>query len=320
MTDTRDAPDLPARDHARAALGHTGALVAITARAVAREARHEAAWAGEGRRNAAHAAGILTAAALALWAMTRPVAVEADASWQAVAQAAARCQQQGMTIAADDAGRLACVPVDGDVSAAQAPPVEPEAPAPEAPPPSDALPPVVGVAPPQWMPGTITRFWPSILSAGAKHGVDPMLIGIVVLVESGGNPQAMSGSGARGLAQIMPLTAAGIGADCAAQPYDPAVSIDCGTRYLAQQLRAFGLDDDPDWQRTVERVAAAYNGGPGTAQKWVRGGSLPAETTRYVDWVGGMWRDRNAADSPTLARWLAAGGRVLVQAAERWER
>lgn len=306
MTDTHDAPDLPARDHARAALGHTGALVAITARAAAREARHEAAWAGEGRRNAAHAAGILTAAALALWAVTRPVAVEADASWQAVAQAAARCQQQGMTIAADDAGRLACVPVDGEVSAAQAPPVEPEAPAPEAPPPSDALPPVVGVAPPQWMPGTITRFWPSILSAGAKHGVDPMLIGIVVLVESGGNPQARSGSNALGLGQVVPkwhptiLDGAG--------PFDPEHNLDVAAAYLADCLTRYGVAADDDWRQTVDRAAACYNGGnPGNAS---------AETTRYRRWVSKLWEERNSPQSPTLEEWKAAGGHLLLQAAE----
>lgn len=301
-----------ARAHATAALVHTGALIAITGQAAARAVGREAAWTRESRRNAGHAVAVVGAAALALWAVTRPVAVDAGASWQSIAAAATRCQKQGQTLGADADGRLTCVELAAgagvalqsappDTAPAFAAPVGPQEPS------SASL--------PAWMPPTVTRYGPQITAAATRHGIDAALLAIVVLVESGGNPRAVSGSGAQGLAQVMPATAAGIGAECVAQPFDAATSIDCGARYLSTQLRAFGAAGDADWQQSVERAAAAYNGGPGSVQRWLSGGSLPAEAERYKRWVGGMWAERQMADSSTFRAWMDAGGYRLVQAA-----
>lgn len=171
-----------------------------------------------------------------------------------------------------------------------------------------------------WLPETVGAWREEILRAGAAHGLDPALIAIVMLVESGGNPRAQSGAGATGLMQVMPATAG----DIAAQRglalglgglWEPATNIDFGAWYLARQLSAFGRAEDPDWQQSVELAASAYNGGPGSVQRLLNGGALPNETSRYRQWVGGMWRERGQAQSATYEAWLAAGGARLVEAA-----
>ena len=173
-----------------------------------------------------------------------------------------------------------------------------------------------------WLPATVRRWGPQLIAAGQRHKVDPALLAIVMLVESGGDPNARSGAGATGLMQVMPATARGIAAErgisdfSVDQLYEPDVSIDFGAWYLAQQLRSFGRIDDPDWHQSVKNAAVAYNGGPGNAQRYVKGSSVPAETRRYVEWVGGMWADREQGQSTTFERWWAAGGSRLVTAAE----
>jgi hypothetical protein len=170
-----------------------------------------------------------------------------------------------------------------------------------------------------WLPSTVTEWSPMLRRAGAEHGVDPELLAIIVLVESGGNPHAGSSVGARGLMQVMPATGQliaserGIDSFAPDELYDPETCIDFGAYYLAQQLRSFGRRDDPDWLESVRIAAAAYNGGPGNAQR----GTWPQETQAYVRWVTGMWRERKQANSDTYHQWLAAGGHRLVASAQQ---
>lgn len=174
---------------------------------------------------------------------------------------------------------------------------------------------------PAWLPATVTRWSDPIVRAAAASGVDPVLVALVVLVESGGLPSAASPAGAVGLMQLMPGAAAeaalsaGGGLDPANLTH-PETNIRLGTAYLAGMLRAFGTADDPDWQASVELAAAAYNGGPGhVGQHLTTGAPLFPETAAYRGWVGGMWRERGQPTSPTFEAWLAAGGARLVEAA-----
>ncbi len=108
-----------------------------------------------------------------------------------------------------------------------------------------------------------------ILNAEARFGVDAALIKAVCLAESGMNPNAVSRSGAQGLMQLMPGTAAELGVT---DPFDPEQSINGGARYLARMIDEFG-----DLRRSV----AAYNAGPGNVRKYH--GVPPFEETRiYV--------------------------------------
>jgi soluble lytic murein transglycosylase-like protein len=83
-----------------------------------------------------------------------------------------------------------------------------------------------------------------IESASAKYGMDPLLIGAVMLQESGGQPEIMSSSGAVGLMQIMPRDGISASFQCingpcfASRPTieelkDPAFNVDYGVRMLA---------------------------------------------------------------------------------------
>lgn len=106
-------------------------------------------------------------------------------------------------------------------------------------------------------------------AAGAKHGVSPKLLAAVAKVESGYNPQAVSKAGARGLMQIMPGTAAGLGV---ANAFDPAQAVDGAAKLLSSNLKEFG---------SLDLALAAYNAGGGAVKKY---GGIPPykETQAYV--------------------------------------
>lgn len=157
-----------------------------------------------------------------------------------------------------------------------------------------------------WMPASVSDFEPEILAAAQRHGVDPDLLAIVVLVESRGNPTVRSPAGARGLMQLMPKTAAEIAAARGLEGHhpdrldDPAYNLDLGAWYLAQQLGRFGerLDTEDD---VVAWAAAAYNGGPTLAEAAQRGeAELSEETTRYQERVRTMWSERRDPKSSLL--------------------
>jgi soluble lytic murein transglycosylase-like protein len=131
-------------------------------------------------------------------------------------------------------------------------------------------------------------FGAEITAAAKKHGIDPALLAGLVKQESGFNPNAGSPAGARGLTQLMPGTAAGLGVT---NVLDPPQSLDGGARYLRQQLDAFGGD--------VTRALAAYNAGPGAVQRY--GGVPPyAETQNYVRIVQANAATYRAAASPSI--------------------
>jgi peptidoglycan DL-endopeptidase CwlO len=118
------------------------------------------------------------------------------------------------------------------------------------------------------VPGT-TPFASLFNGAGSRHGVDPRLLAAVARAESSFNPRAVSPAGARGLMQIMPATARGLGVD----PMVPEQAVDGAARLLAQHLRSYG--------GKVELALAAYNAGPGNVAKY--GGVPPfKETQGYI--------------------------------------
>jgi soluble lytic murein transglycosylase len=103
------------------------------------------------------------------------------------------------------------------------------------------------------------------------NGLDPHLVKAVIIVESNGNPQAVSQKGAQGLMQIMPDTALLLDLH---NPFDPEENIQAGTRYLKSLYELFKGD--------LELVLAAYNAGP---QKVIDNNwAIPriSETINYV--------------------------------------
>ena len=120
-----------------------------------------------------------------------------------------------------------------------------------------------------------------------KEGV-PQQMAAIVLVESGGQSNALSAKGARGLWQFMPDTARRYGLIVTAsldERLDPYKSTRAAARYLRDLYTQFG-----DWPLAL----AAYNAGEDTVERAVersstrdfsliaRMGMLPLETRSYV--------------------------------------
>jgi hypothetical protein len=104
--------------------------------------------------------------------------------------------------------------------------------------------------------------------AAQRYGVPASLLAAVAHQESGFNAGAVSGAGARGLMQLMPATARGLGVD----PMNPAEAVDGAARMLKSLISEFGR---------VDYALAAYNAGPGAVHRY-HGIPPYAETQRYV--------------------------------------
>ncbi|PYG85709.1 transglycosylase-like protein with SLT domain [Ruminiclostridium sufflavum DSM 19573] len=121
----------------------------------------------------------------------------------------------------------------------------------------------------------------AINNASSKYGVDKNLIRAVMKQESSFDPTSISSSGAQGLMQLMPSTAASLGVS---DPFDIAQNINGGTMYLKNQLSSFKGD--------VSLALAAYNAGPNSVTKY--GGIPPyAETQDYVQKVTEYYNQYN---------------------------
>jgi soluble lytic murein transglycosylase-like protein len=122
---------------------------------------------------------------------------------------------------------------------------------------------------------TVDRY---IAESAAASGIDPALLAAMISNESGFNPYATSGAGARGLMQLMPQTAASLGVTDA---YDPEQNVRAGARYLRALLDRFG---------TLQLAVAAYNAGPAAVERY--GGIPPyVETRAYVRDVLARYRE-----------------------------
>ncbi|HEX8744935.1 MAG TPA: transglycosylase SLT domain-containing protein [Thermoleophilaceae bacterium] len=116
-----------------------------------------------------------------------------------------------------------------------------------------------------------------IAAAADANGVDRLLLTALVRQESNFDPEATSRSGARGLTQLMPGTARGLGLRVdAKRKVDeravPARALDAGARYLKAQLDRF---------RKVSLALAAYNAGPRPVIRY-RGMPPYRQTRNYV--------------------------------------
>lgn len=112
-----------------------------------------------------------------------------------------------------------------------------------------------------------------------NYGLEPELLAAVIYTESKFDADAESESGAIGLMQLLPETAAGIATRTGGSKfrtedlYDPELNVRYGSWYLRHLLQKYDGD--------LAKALAAYNGGQGNVD---RGIQYP-ETTAYVERV-----------------------------------
>lgn len=105
---------------------------------------------------------------------------------------------------------------------------------------------------------------PKLRPAGGFH-VDPALIYALARMESNFDPGAVSAAGARGLMQIMPVTARYVTGNHSLAPSqldDPGFNLALGQRYVTW------LADQDNVEGDLIQVLMSYNAGPGNAAKW----------------------------------------------------
>lgn len=130
------------------------------------------------------------------------------------------------------------------------------------------------------------EWWPHVQEAARARGLDPNLVDLMIRMESGYNPRAVSPKGARGMMQLLPSTASLYGVT---DLFDARENIRAGVSYFRDLLGRFGAD--------VRLALAAYNAGPEAVEK--HNGVPPYDETRnYVDAILGAY---NGAGGMTLS-------------------
>ena len=163
--------------------------------------------------------------------------------------------------------------------------------------------------------------YPHPVFADIDFTVDEALVWAVSRQESGFNPRAKSSAKASGLMQLMPRTAAFIARDRGYRDRKrsdlllPKINLALGQKYIRHLLDERIIDN------SLVRLLAAYNGGPGNLNKWLREvdhqddvlllvESMPARETRYYvkNVVSNLaiYRARFGEDAPELLS-LAVG-------------
>jgi len=127
-----------------------------------------------------------------------------------------------------------------------------------------------------------TRLAARVVAESDAVRIDARLVVALVAVESAWDPRAVSPAGARGLGQLMPGTAAGLGVD----PDDAEANLHGTVTHLAGLLARYRRLPP---QERYARAIAAYNAGAGAVDRY--GGIPPyAETRLEVRRVIGLWR------------------------------
>jgi soluble lytic murein transglycosylase-like protein len=111
---------------------------------------------------------------------------------------------------------------------------------------------------------------PALHPAGGFK-MDPAMVYALTRLESNFDPDAVSGAGARGLMQLMPVTASYMTGNPAAsyqhRLHDPAINLSIGQSYVMYLAKLDGVDGD------LIKLFASYNAGPTSFARMT--GSIP---------------------------------------------
>lgn len=117
---------------------------------------------------------------------------------------------------------------------------------------------------------TTAQIQAMIAAEAQRQGLDPNLALQVAAHESSFNPAAVSSTGAEGLFQLEPATAADLGVS---DPFDPMQNIAGGVRYLKQMLDRYNGD--------LTMALEAYNGG----MRHVDQGTVSSAAQHYAQFI-----------------------------------
>ncbi len=121
----------------------------------------------------------------------------------------------------------------------------------------------------------IQRIAKSVIFYSNRYNVNPLLLTALINIESAFDTDAVSSTGAIGLGQLMPGTAASLGVD----PNNTVQNVGGTARYLHYQLRRW-----QGYRNAVPMALASYNAGPGAVSSY--GGIPPySETQNYVFFI-----------------------------------
>jgi hypothetical protein len=159
----------------------------------------------------------------------------------------------------------------------------------------------------------------SVMANAWRTHLDPRFIMSIVTVESRWHANAVSRSGARGLGQLMPATAAGLGVNA----WSPSENLRGTSSYLKSLMDHFARRPNG-----TTLAIAGYNAGPRAVERF-RGIPPYAETQHYVVRVLSVWKQLNlrigrafatpvtsvavrpAAPLPDIRQWVTEANSVL---------
>ncbi len=162
-----------------------------------------------------------------------------------------------------------------------------------------------GAAFPAWLGGGVLSHESAIRTAARELDLDPLALAVLVSIECpSGDAACTSYAGARGIAQVMPETAATIqgvtGYPCSTAPHDPLTSIRCGGWYFREGLRqASGVWRAGDESAALGAAGIGYNAGHGyipVALSYVRSGGfvcdapVPAQSRAWCNLFVDAWK------------------------------
>ena len=111
----------------------------------------------------------------------------------------------------------------------------------------------------------LTSILGPLMAHAEAHGFDWQLIAAQAYQESRLDPRARSRSGALGLMQLLPATAADVGVT---NLLDPELNLLAGCRYMAWLREHFVQDPDLDEEARIHFCLAGYNAGPSRVRRW----------------------------------------------------
>ena len=124
----------------------------------------------------------------------------------------------------------------------------------------------------------VLNYQAEIINYSQIHQLNPSLVGAMIFVESGFNPNAVSQKGAMGLMQIMPGTGEWGARELGIENYsskdllEPPKNLRVGTWYLAYLKRLYNGND--------YLALASYNAGHRNVSQWIRDGLWSGDSVK----------------------------------------